>query len=161
MRERQGRAMALPDIQNLPRRSLGGLQFMLPLKPACQRMTRRHLADAVAHPSPPPPDEADIIRAEEVSSRASTSSAFANFLTALHLLDPDREQAQPLAARDRTDDCHGACPSPPRHQMLLIAADGGAESSTTDRRALWPYRCDRRRVDPPTYADGIAPSPQD
>ena len=114
---------------------------MLPLKPSV-RSRRPRPADAVAL------DKPDIFELRQVH-RAQQFGGFANFLVALHLLDADIEQAHGRPLQAERDARHGAAHHRQRHQMMRIAADGGAEIEH-DRIAAHrrPHRRERRAVDP-------------
>ena len=73
----------------------------------------------------------------------NSSRGLADFLVALHLLDADIEQpdGRPLQVEQHAR--HGAAHDRQRHQMMRIAADGGAEIEHHRTRRAWSARSRR------------------
>ena len=134
------------EFGNLPRRALGRLQCDVAAKALGDDDVGGALADAVAL------DEADIIQLRQVH-RAQQLGCLANLLAALDFLDPDIEQSDGRPFQIEQHARHRAAHHRQRHQMMRIAADGGAEVEhhrIAARRG--PYRRQRRPVDAGQHA---------
>ncbi len=119
---------------------------ILPLKPSVTMTSAAPLADAVAL------DEADIFELRQVH-RAQQLGGLADFLAALDFLDADIEQADGRPFEIEQHARHGAAHHRQRHQMMRVAADGGAEIEHHRIAARGrPDRRERRTVDAGQHA---------
>src|SRR6185437_10442827 len=126
---------------DLPRRSFRRLERNVAAETLGHDDIRGAAADAVAL------DEADVVELRKVHG-AQQLRGLANLLAALDFLDPDVEQAYRGPIEVEQDARHGAAHHGQRHQMMRVAANGGAEVEH-DRIAAdrGPDRRDGRTVD--------------
>ena len=124
----------------MPRRSLGGFQGDIAAETLRYNHVGRTLANAVAF------DEADVVKLGKLH-RTQQLRGLANFLVTFYFLDANIEQADGGPLEIEQDARHGAAHQCQRHQMLRVAADGGAEIEHNRITAgCRPYCRERRTV---------------